>query len=453
MARSVGPRGSVVVLGGGLSGIATAHVLSEAGYPHVTVVEREPRLGGLAGSFVQDGHFYPLGYHHILHRDRTLLYFLEKLGLGQRIAWRRIHMLFERDRHLYDLANPRDFLRFPMGLVDKVRFVRLMLWAFLHSDWERLNQASAADIVDRYGSPEVRRALFEPLTQLKFQRPCAEVSGSWLGARLAYREGSAPLGYIPGTNWTTDLCQGLGELLAREGVHVITGRSVVALRAERDRLREAELDDGTRVGGDLFVSALPVEVLLRLAPEETAEELRSVRYTALLSALFATDQRPERDFYWLNLASGKHSACAIFNLSALNPTIGRPGETCLNFVTHLDRDQPLFKEPEAELIRRYREDFHDVFGFELEARWTRLVRVPMYSPVFGVGYRNPPVRSDHYTNLFFTGNYRTHPSVASTGTALAAGITTATAILAEDGQTSAVAQEVDRFRYPRKVAA
>ena len=82
-----------------------------------------------------------------MHRDRTLLYFLEKLGLGQRIAWRRIHMLFERDRHLYDLADPRDFLRFPMAFADKLRFVRLMLWAFCHSDWQRWNHASAADIV------------------------------------------------------------------------------------------------------------------------------------------------------------------------------------------------------------------------------------------------------------------------------------------------------------------
>jgi protoporphyrinogen oxidase len=453
MARRERPRASVVVLGGGLSGIATAHVLAEAGHARVTVVERETRLGGLAGSFEEDGHFYPLGYHHILHRDRTLLYFLEKLGLGQRVAWRRIRMLFEHGQHLYDLADPRDFLRFPLGVTDKLRFVRLMLWAFFRNDWELWNHASAAAIIDRYGSPEVRRLLFEPLTHLKFQRPCAEVSGSWLGARLAYREGSAPLGYIPGTNWTTDLCQGLTDLLARDGVQTITGRTVVALRADGDRLREAELDDGTRVGGDLFVSALPVEVLLRLVPEQASEALRSIRYTALLSALFATDQRPPREFYWLNLSSGRHAACAIFNLSALNPTIGRPGETCLNFVTHLDRGQALFKQSDAEIVGRYRQDFRDVFGFDLHARWTRLVRVPMYSPVFGVGYQNPPVRSDRYANLYFTGNYRTHPTVASTGTALASGITTAVAMLADAGEMSAVATEVDRFRYPRRVAA
>jgi len=443
----------VVILGGGLSGMATAHVLAQAGYRDITIVERESRLGGLAGSIEQNGFIYPLGYHHILHRDRTLLYFLERLGLGARVEWRRIRMLFESDNRLYDLAKPLDFLRFPMSLLDKLRFTRLMLYAFMQSDWERWQDASAAEIVDRYGSPGVRRALFEPLTQLKFQLPCAEVSGSWLGARLSYREGSAPLGYIPGTNWTTALCEGLTELLANDGVRVLTGRTVTALDCEDDRVRRANLDDGSSLPGDLFVSALPVEVTLRLLPAETTDELRSIRYTALLSALCATDQRVVPPFYWLNLTSGRHSACAIFNLSALNPTIGAPGETCLNFVTHLYRDRPLFHETDDQIWRRYRDDFRGLFGFELETKWTRLVRVPMYSPVFRVGYRNPPVRSPHHPNLFYTGNYRTHPSVASTGTALASGIVTAGAMLAEAGQQSRVASEVAEFQFPHRIAA
>jgi oxygen-dependent protoporphyrinogen oxidase len=61
---------SVVVLGGGLSGMAAAYTLARGGLTDVTLVERGPALGGLAGSVERDGHFYPLGYHHILHRDR-----------------------------------------------------------------------------------------------------------------------------------------------------------------------------------------------------------------------------------------------------------------------------------------------------------------------------------------------------------------------------------------------
>jgi protoporphyrinogen oxidase len=434
-------------LGGGLSGVGAAHALARAGYRDVTVIESGARLGGLAGSFESQGRFYPLGYHHILHRDRTLLYFLERLGILPRVQWRRVRMLFQRGDQLYDLARPADFLRFPLPLLDKLRFVRLMTVAALRADWRGWEDRDAAALIDRFASPAVREALFEPLTRLKFQLGCADVSAAWLGARLHHREGAAPLGYLPETNWTTVLCDGLTGLLAGDGVQIHTGRRVVRLHGDGDRVREAELDDGTRVRGDIFVSALPLEVYGQVAPEDDTPEVRSIRYTALLSAICATDQTISPEFYWLNLSSLRHSACAIFVLSNLNPTIGHPGETCLNFVTHLGRDQPMFRESDDQIMARYHADFRALFGVDLRAKWTRLVRVPMYSPVFRARYRNPPVRSARLGNVYFTGNYRNHPCVASTGTALGSGLDTAGAILADQGMGTAVADEVRRFRF------
>src|SRR5262249_39699563 len=96
---------SVVILGGGLSGVAAAFALARAGWYDVTIIERGPRLGGLAGSFERDGRFYPLGYHHILHRDRTLLYFLDLVGALGDVRWRRIRRLFRWRTGLYDLSS------------------------------------------------------------------------------------------------------------------------------------------------------------------------------------------------------------------------------------------------------------------------------------------------------------------------------------------------------------
>jgi protoporphyrinogen oxidase len=48
---------AVVVLGGGLSGVAAAYTLARSGISDITVVERGPTLGGLAGSFEREGHF------------------------------------------------------------------------------------------------------------------------------------------------------------------------------------------------------------------------------------------------------------------------------------------------------------------------------------------------------------------------------------------------------------
>jgi protoporphyrinogen oxidase len=437
----------VVVLGGGLAGVAAAFTLARAGVRDVTVIESSATLGGLAGSFERDGHFYPLGYHHILHRDRTLLFFLDLIGALPSVHWRRIQMLFHVGGREYDLGSPDGFLRFPMSLADKARFVRLMLTAFRRKDWSAWEGHSAAELVDRYGSPGVRRAIFEPLTRLKFELPCDEVSGAWLGARLHYREGSAPLGYIPGANWTKVLCDGVTRLLSEHGVRVLLRSRVARLHTDGARLIDAELESGERITGDHFVSAIPTETYARLCPEDDTAGLSEIRYSALISVVCATRQPPPSPAYWINLVSLERTAGGIFLLSALNPTIGRPGDTCVNFVTHLhDRHRPLFLLPEAELLARYRADFREVFGYDLQPYWTHVARVPMYSPVFRREFRNPPIRSRALPNVWFAGNYRTFPSVASTGTALGSGIETGAAMLSAQGLETDLAGSVARFR-------
>ncbi len=443
-----GPRqASVVVLGGGLSGAAAAYSLARAGLANVTVIESGGTLGGLAGSFEREGHFYPLGYHHILHRDRSLLYFLDLMGALPAVRWRRIRMLFHLGGKAYDLAKPGDFLRFPMSLMDKARFARLMLTAFGKRDWSDWQDRSAAELVDRRAGPGVREALFERLTRLKFELPCREVSGAWLGARLHFREGSAPLGYIPHANWTKILCDGMARLLNETGVRVRLRTRVARLHTEGDRVVAAETETGERVEGDLFVSTIPTEIYTRLLPGDTTPQLSSIQYSALISVVCATEQPVRPDAYWINLASLDRTACGIFLLSALNPTIGRPGDSCVNFVTHLrGRDRPLFQESDEQLLARYSDDFQAVFGFELKPFWTHVARVPMYSPVFGVSFRNPPVRSTSWRNVYFAGNYRTFPSIVSTGTALGSGVETGRTLLQELGGSSDLPEAISRFR-------
>jgi len=438
---------SAVILGGGLSGVAAAYTLARPGVTDVTVVERGDTLGGLAGSFERDGHFYPLGYHHILHRDRVLHFFLDLIGALPDVRWRRVRMLFHLGGRAYDLGSPRGFLAFPMSLRDKAGFVRLMLKAFNKRDWSDWQDRSAADLVDTFAGPGAREALFERLTRLKFELPCDEVSGAWLGARLYFREGSAPLGYVPAANWTKVLCDGVTRLLAAEGVKVRLNATVSRLVTASGRVREAELSTGERLAGDLFVSTIPTEVYLRLLAGDRTPELERIRYSALISVVCATRQHVDDQAYWINLASLDRTACGIFLLSSLNPTIGRPGDSCVNFVTHLrGRDRPLFHASDDELIGRYRDDFRAVFGFELEPFWTHIARVPMYSPVFGRGFRNPPPRSASWENVYFAGNYRTFPSIVSTGTALGSGLETGRAVLADLGLRTELPSRAAAFR-------
>lgn len=438
---------SVVVLGGGLSGIAAATALSRGGCKKITIVEQGRALGGLAGTFEQEGHFYPLAYHHILDRDRPLLYFLNEIGALSKVRWRRVRMLFHLENQLYDLTRPGGFLNFPMRFSDKLRFAGLMMRSFRKSDWSDWNGRTARDLIDSWASEGVRSAIFEKLSRLKFGLPCREVSASWLGARLHFREGSAPFGFIPGSNWTKELCDGLTKLVADEGVELRLGATAHALHSRDGRVTELELVGGDRLGADIFVSTLPTETYMGLVPTDCSPYLEKVRYTAVISAICTTRQRIEPDFYWMNMLSLEQNSCGLFCLSSLNPSIGAPGETCLNFVTHVpSRHDDFFHRSDKALWNGYRSDFRGIFGFDLEPDWTHLTKMPKYSPILVPEYRNPPIRSHSWENVYFAGNYRTFPSTVTTGTALYSGLEAGQAVLHDLGIDFDVLQPTRDFR-------
>jgi hypothetical protein len=267
---------------------------------------------------------------------------------------------------------------------------------------------------------------------------------------LHFGEGSSRLGYIPRTNWTRVLCDGLTSLLESSGVNLRRGATIRRLHARRDRIVEAELEGGERTGADCFVSTLPTEIYRDLVADDGTPYLGSIRYTAVISLVCATRRRVEPDFYWMNLASPACAASGLFRLDSLNPTIGAPDEACLNFVTHLPhRGHEMFGMSDGELLRAYSDDFRRIFGHELTPDWTHLARLPMYSPTFLSGYRNPPVRSSSWRNVYFAGNYRTFPSIASTGTALWSGLEAADASLRDHGATTDLPALASAFR-PRR---
>jgi protoporphyrinogen oxidase len=438
----------VVILGGGLAGLAVAYALADRGWSDVSVLERENEIGGLAGSFDVDGRHYPLGYHHVLRRDRTLAFFLDRIGALGDVRWRRIRMLFETTSGLYDLARPADFFRFPLRATSKLRFARLMARAATTRDWTAWVDRNGAELVEAWADRAVREALFDPLVRLKFDRDSSQVSAAWLGARLHYREGTAPLGYIAGTSWTKVLCDGLARIVRSRGVTVRTGVTVKGLTAVDGAARTASLDASEPIHADVFVSTLPAVTYARLLPDDRTPHVRDVRYSALVSLVCASAADVGREFYWLNLASLRHAAGAIFDLTSLNPTLAAPGERCFNFVKHLpSADAPFYRRADDEVIASFVADFRRVFRVDLTPRWARLSRIAAYSPIFVPGYRAIPPRSATFRNVYLAGNFCLSPSIASTGTALASGLRTAAAILRDHGSDSDLAGVAERFAH------
>lgn len=101
---------SVIVIGGGVAGLACALRLVEAGV-RVTVVEATSRLGGRAGS-TADGH--DLGQHVILRCCTNAIDFYTRLGVIERFQWcDRLHFATP-GQTLVDVLSVSDWLPAPL---------------------------------------------------------------------------------------------------------------------------------------------------------------------------------------------------------------------------------------------------------------------------------------------------------------------------------------------------
>ena len=77
------------IVGGGILGTSLALRLAQAG-AKVTVIERGPELGGLAGTIDFGGHTVDRFYHVITPADSRMIAMAEELGLGGEVRFRPV---------------------------------------------------------------------------------------------------------------------------------------------------------------------------------------------------------------------------------------------------------------------------------------------------------------------------------------------------------------------------
>src|SRR2546425_777863 len=112
---------AVAVVGGGALGLTVALRLASAG-ERVTVIEREPELGGLAAGFRVGGAYLEKFYHHLFRTDLDIVALIEELGLGPKLEWHRPVTSTLWGGRVYQLDDPASVLRFtPLAFHERVR--------------------------------------------------------------------------------------------------------------------------------------------------------------------------------------------------------------------------------------------------------------------------------------------------------------------------------------------
>jgi hydroxysqualene dehydroxylase len=270
----------VVVVGGGLAGLAAALECADAG-SRVTVLEARRRLGGATFSVRRDGYWLDNGQHVALRCCTAYLAFLRRLGVADRVAMQpRLHIpvLAPGGRRA---ALDRTSFPAPLHLVRTLLTYRHLelrdrLAAFraaaalrrLHPADERLDATTFGDWLRAHGqSDRAVRALWN-LIALPTLNLDADQASLALAAKV-FRTGlldsadacDVAVPIVPLQQLHGDAA---AAALERLGARCVTGARVLAVEADADgaavRLQDA------RESADAVIVAVPHDAAPSLLP-------------------------------------------------------------------------------------------------------------------------------------------------------------------------------------------
>lgn len=298
----------VLVIGGGFTGLVAALDLARGGRP-VTLLEAEPNVGGLAGSFDTAGEKLDRFYHHWFTSDRDIMQLVDELGLSADISLRATATGVYYNKSLYRLSSPLDLLRFSaLPLVDRIRLGLMIPRARAVKDWRALEGVTAAEWLRRLGGERVWNVMWEPLLQGKFGPYAETVSAVWFWNKLKLRGGSRGkageerLAYFKGS--FARLAEETAAAVRAAGGQVRTSAPVAAL--ERRGTQWVARGPWGEAAGEAVIATLAPPLVAGMleqggqATSEVLAMLRRIPYLANLCLVLELD-RALGSTYWTNV--------------------------------------------------------------------------------------------------------------------------------------------------------
>jgi squalene-associated FAD-dependent desaturase len=275
----------VLVIGGGLAGLATAAALAPRGY-RVTVLESRNRLGGRAGSFTDaaSGQIIDACQHVSMGCCTNFAHFCRTVGIDHFLARqptlyfmtpdRRVSR-FEADRLPAPLHLARSFARAHyLSIGEKLRVAYGLMWLMREPpdadspflDW-LIRHRQTPRTIERFWGVVLVSALNESVERvgLRYARKV------FRDAFMAHRRGfevevpNVPLARLYGDE--------LREWISAHGVTVRLNEAAEALEIADGRVDGIRLRSGAVETADMYVSAVPFDRLLALLPADVTERL------------------------------------------------------------------------------------------------------------------------------------------------------------------------------------
>jgi phytoene dehydrogenase-like protein len=256
-------RTEVVVVGGGISGLATACFLAREG-ARVALFEKAPALGGRAATRESGAFLFNRGIH-ALYTGGAASQTFEELGVSYGHGTPKETFVLDGEDLRPFPTSPLQFLRSDLlGAGDKMALVRFFAGLARARPGDLAGRSLQGWLDGKVRRPRLRmllRSLAYPLVYTSaLDLVSAEVFVDKFQRALKH-----PVHYVDG-GWRV-LVDGLREVAERSGTRVVTGARVEAVAVEGGRTRGVRLRDGSEVRARAVVLATAPRDASRLVGE------------------------------------------------------------------------------------------------------------------------------------------------------------------------------------------
>lgn len=322
----------VAVLGAGMAGLAAGYRLAAEGH-QADVYERWPGLGGQAAIVdAGEGALIERYYHHLFTSDAEIHALCAEIGIPDELtAWPSSVAMFA-DGELHPFTTPLDLLRYkPMSLLARIRMgVAVVYLQKRLNDVGPLEPLTIKEWVDKYMGRQAWDKIWGPMLRGKFGDQAADISMSWLWAKLRNRrqvtgeEAKGELLVYPRGSFEA-IFQRLQHKIEEGGGRVLIDRPAASVGRAEDGgfLVTAGAPNSFRVGHDpqefepageperydAVIATVPSDIFEQVLTPELREQVgeeyfsktNGIEYFSALCMVLELD-RKFHDFYWTNVA-------------------------------------------------------------------------------------------------------------------------------------------------------
>lgn len=426
----------VIIAGAGPAGFVVARTLVERGHEVVLLEKRDVPGGKVSAWQDADGDWIESGLHVFFGAYHHLLDFLNRYGLGDTFNWKPAEMIFASERHglagisfvpwlpppFNGLAGVAKFK--PLSLGDKLR-MGLGLLRPIFGDQQYVDQQDDETYASWHlrhgmGSRSLDEVMHTMCLALNFL-PADKVSAKLpLTAMLHFaHEKQAPMMALVKGSPDVNIWRPLMRQIEARGGRVELGRKVTGIEYDEvaNRVTGFQMDDGSLITGDIYVSAMPVHSLRKVLPASWRkfpyfDNLKHLKGAPVITMqLFFDRQIAGVDN--LLFSAGTHLS-VYADMAMVAPEYHRGGKSIMQFV--VAPAEKLITLPDDELVRFVMQEFVRLHPVAREARLLKhtIVRIPnsVYQALPGVDkYR--PDQASPVSNFFLAGDYTRQHFLAS----------------------------------------